>query len=257
MIYAKLKSEDKIRFIKQHDHGLLSGEVAQLFKEPGYERLAGYPVPLLLAISSHDLGWHTIDDIDAVEALDALPFDASQGLHDFLHLPYALKIPLYLEGIRACKTLHPYAGLLISHHYTAFLDAQKYASIREDERQHREVIAATLGLASATEKTVMDDYERLKFFDLISLYICQRAPIFDDASCPAWITHTPKLFDTTYTLSWEDDATLLVQPHGHIIQSEVIDIPYKDIPTNACKDATSFLHTWKNTPTQTWSILLK
>lgn len=239
----------KTRFFTQHDHGLLSGQIAHAFEERGEHAPARYAYELLLAIGMHDLGWDTLDTLDAIEDPSALPFDEESGqLEDFLHLSTRRKLPLYLDGIERCEALHPYAGLLISHHYAAFLDPLKYADIRRAEAGRRAGLAARLQHESAEDEAILADYERLKFFDLLSLYLCMRAPDVEDEASPGWVSSSVSLLDRAYTLSWKDHSTLHMDPFDFLEPRVVVTIPYKDLCVTEVSTAKGLLQAWKKTP---------
>ena len=52
--------QETLRFITQHDHGLLAGEIAHAWRRPSGAALSA---PLVRAIALHDLAWGPIDDL--------------------------------------------------------------------------------------------------------------------------------------------------------------------------------------------------
>ncbi len=253
MIKIKHLHNNTTRFFTQHDHGLLSGEVAHAFIDPvSKERLS---MPLVMAIAAHDLGWDRMDAFGAL-APDDIPYDAKRGVHDFLTISYDHKLPLYLDGIERCEALHPYAGLLISLHYTAFLDAEKYADVIAAEEARRTRLATQLGLSGTRAADVLEDYERLKFFDLISLYVCMRAPEHDATTCPDWIAHTLQLLGHSYDLGWCDASTLTMDPFPFAGPVR-LSLPYRDLPVQALSNVRSFQQAWREAEIEQWEFWIK
>lgn len=241
------------RIFTQHDHGIISGEVAHHFIDPTHgKRLS---LALVTAITTHDLGWDHIDDF-ITQPAESIPFTREHGALDFLRLPYDHKIPLYLDGIARCEAIHPYAGLLISLHYTAFLDPTRYADIITSERTRRIRLAEQLDYTDELDPRILDDYERLKFFDLISLFICMRAPLHDDSACPGWISPKMTLLGRDYTFSWQDPHTLTMDPFPFEEPLE-LTLPYRDLPNEALDTPERFKQAWAEASTQRWTFWLK
>ena len=240
MIVSKNSDNASYRYIAQHDHGLLSGEIAHAYLTPQGDRLK---MALVLAVATHDLGWNELDTIEALSP-EEIPYDEVRGLHDFLHLSEDRKVPLYVQGIDRCEAMHSYAGLLLSLHYTAFLDEESSPRVCAQERARRARLAASLGLSGERDERLLRDYERLKFFDLVSLYACMRAPDLDDGEVPPWISSRLQLLDQRHELSWRDEHTLTIAPFP-LSGPLRFDLPYREIPAPRPASALEFQTEWR------------
>ena len=203
MILQYHHEHNTVRLFTQHDHGLLSGELAHVW-EPRQS------MALVMAIAAHDMAWHEVDALETLSPHE-ITFDTERGmLHDFLTLPYERKVPLYRQGIEQAQALHPYAGLLLSLHYAAFLDPLRFGDFMSEEEERRERLAAQLGYESWRDAKILRDYEALKFFDLISLFVCLRHPLARQVDAPRWITSTVRLDGVAHELNWRDEHTLTI-----------------------------------------------
>lgn len=183
--------------IAQHDHALLSGELAEHF---GNEYFAT-PDPrdsVIKAVSQHDCGWPVHDDEPTINA-DGLPLDVFESSQSV-----ALKV--WTASVERASEKDAYAGLLVSLHVlnlsvfattlAGFESAQngpaKFALIkfqqREIERQDR--LRSQLGLRTekpvhhgppkevtqSKEDKLTFNFRLLQAMDVISLAACCTHP---------------------------------------------------------------------------------
>lgn len=180
------RRDDRLVLIEQNEHGRLAG---QLVDHWGNERFAA-PTPLehvRTATATHDEGWREPD----AEPL----FNAAEGrpLH-FLEIEPADHMVLYRRGIETVVRADPYAGLLVSMHWTGLYRTRwgmqtgtiAFGSgASETERLQDEAVAAEerrwidvkRGLIGSTTRSEFEahlwhNYELLQVYDLLSLHAC-------------------------------------------------------------------------------------
>lgn len=238
-----------IRCIRQHDHGLLSGEMARAWS-------SDYELELLLAISLHDLAWGDYNALDRHDP-DELPFNEEKGrVHDFISMPGERKLEIYEPGHDTYEAIHPYVGLLLSLHYGSFFpETPAYAGYLKDIERRQRALCAQLGLESAKDERPQRDWVRLKFFDLISLFACLRAPGARVEDAPGWIRAELSLEGVDIELSWRGEDVLVAR--GWPGRALSFELPYRDIPMRHYDDARDFVETWSSAPEQLWSLRLE
>ena len=226
MIIQRRPSTHSVRIITQHDHGLVSGEVAHAWLPKTHPRV----MALVLTCAMHDIAWEPYDRIDRLSA-DRISFSPDRGApHDFLTLGTQQKLELYTAGIDQLEAMHPWAGLLLSWHYAAFIPREKSPTFVDAERARRARLADQLGLDAPDAREVLDDFARLKFFDLISLYICLTAPGADHSALPFWITPEMECLGERFVFDWLDASTLSVDPWP-VGRDLTVEIPYRELAT--------------------------
>ena len=187
--------------ITQEHHALLSGVLA------GAWLPTRLPALLVQAIGLHDNPWRAVD-ADPI-------FDSEAGLpHDFLHYPKAEKIAFYRSGIDELEEVHPYIAYVVSRHYTTFAGTRDATTLTEPEAERRERLAEQIRDQLIDEADVA--LEWVKFFDILSLYVCLAGPKSVDATIPAWLADPTDWGvapdETEIALEWKDDQTLAVDP---------------------------------------------
>src|SRR4051812_11202196 len=104
------RRENELLLFEQVDHGTLTGDFVDVW---GNERFAT-PEPidqLRIAATYHDEGWRERDD--------ALPFNAEEARPaSFAEIEVDDHIPLYRRGVEDVCRRDPYAGLIVSMHWT-------------------------------------------------------------------------------------------------------------------------------------------
>ncbi len=181
-----LRRDGWLVLVEQNEHGRLCGEICTHW---GNERFAT-PVrstAARVAAAMHDEGWREADN----EPL----FNAEQGrpLH-FLEIEMSEHVPLYRRGVERVSRLDPYAGRLVSMHWTGLYrnrwglqgggvfrsagtgEAARLQdeAVAEQERQWLERRAELMGEEprSDFEIGLWHNYDLLQAFDLLSLYAC-------------------------------------------------------------------------------------
>lgn len=167
--------------VDQIEHARLSGDLVARW---GNERFAA-PVrreSARLAAAMHDEGWREADEEPLFNAAEGRP------LH-FLEIDTDAHVPLYGRGVDRVFARDPYAGLLVSMHWTGLyrsrwgLQAARVAFAGkevQDEAVAREElrwIAVKQELASDMRRSDLElglwhNYDLLQAWDLLSLYVC-------------------------------------------------------------------------------------
>jgi hypothetical protein len=238
--------EDSIRCIRQHDHGLLSGEFARAWS-------SDFSLELLLAIALHDLAWGAHNALDQHDPA-WIPFNEEKGrVHDFITMPGERKLEVYQPGHDIYEAIHPYVGLLLSLHYGSFFpDNPTYAAYLEDLEARKSRLCAQLGYESAQDARVQRDWERLKFFDLLSLFVCLRAPGSRLEDAPVWIKGELELEGESIAMGWASEDVLEVS--GWPGRGLRFELPYRDVPMRRYRDATDFVSAWSGATERVWTL---
>lgn len=211
-----------LRLIRQHDHALASGRLAHEWTGTSSE-----PAPLsheaVLAIALHDLSWREADRAPRRNA-------ATGEILSFETWPVQERIALYSAGLDEVERIHPYAGLLGSLHYGGFL-AKEHEDFGRREAARRDRLRAELGPAAPDEARVRSDLAWLRFFDLLSLFICLTGPAAVRAA-PDWLAAAKvgaAPAGIQLALRWAEEDTLLVDPFPFRAPVD-LRIPCRDLP---------------------------
>src|SRR5919202_5990076 len=146
--------------IRQHDHGLISGEFARYWAER--------PRPLkstLYAIANHDIGWQ---DLDASVRWN----EETDRPYSFADYPMEPKLRAYKGGLDLLETRNPYAAYLCSMHYAAFVSGSEdkaAAGFVEEELRRQRKIRSTM-----TEEELGNlehNFRLLQLYDNLSLFV--------------------------------------------------------------------------------------
>ena len=187
---------DSYILIKQHDHGLISGEFARHWAEE--------PQPLdptLYAIANHDVGWQSLDAFMHWNEESGKPYS-------FTDYPIESKLRAYKEGINLLEARSPYAACLCSMHYSSFLsDSEDEFRFRENEDERRRRIK------NALSREELDNLERnfrlLQMCDNLSLFVCLNEP---GRNAHPWYKRGFEFEGTRFEPIWENHHTLQLDP---------------------------------------------
>ena len=175
MIVLRYNSEGgpgHVRLVTQAAHARLAGALARCWD-------VSLPQPVLEAIDQHDDPW--------IETDASLRLDEEGGVYDFMTLPLDERLALYTRGIDAMED--PRVALLTSLHYVRLIKGQASEAWVAHERARQRSLAAALALDDATLATHLD---WLRFFDVLSLYVCMTPPGASAAGRPYWLS--PEVF---------------------------------------------------------------
>ena len=176
---------ESYHLVRQPDHALLSGQIAERFA------IAGAPAvddDIVRGISLHDEGWGDFDDgrrrlqaTPAAYSLGNFALNADGKPLSFLEIKAADFLRAWNGSIEAAEAVAPIAGLIVSGHFRRIGqfgmstgtysggDTQRVQEFiaREEDRNRR-----LLPLQSRGEKEVEHWTDVLQFCDLMSLYLC-------------------------------------------------------------------------------------
>ncbi|MBD7970765.1 DUF3891 family protein [Paenibacillus gallinarum] len=200
--------------IEQHEHARLSGEIAKHLK-PEYFIHEKDRQDVIYAITQHDRGWIR---------LDAHPIwnEVTKAPYYFVDYPYAVKLKMYQTGIQEVETVNPYAGYLVSHHFSTFPDIKNGTdpfsiSFNQEEKQRQEQLEQQLGSIQETE--MKQHYHLLQLCDDLSLYVCMNEPGVSKEKEHPWFQNglgsAAVLFQEgkeSVQAFWKDEYTVEVQP---------------------------------------------
>jgi hypothetical protein len=172
--------------IEQNEHGPVAGEICGHWGNARFAR----PVrgdSVRAAAAMHDEGWR---DADAEPMFNA---DRGRPLH-FLEIEMSEHVPLYRRGVERVTELDPYAGLLVSMHWTGLYRGRwglqsggVFRSAGTGEAAHLQdqaVAEQELRWLDRKPELMLEEprsdfeiglwhnYDLLQAFDLLSLYVC-------------------------------------------------------------------------------------
>lgn len=211
------EKSDYYVLIKQHDHGLISGEFARHWAER--PRPLG---PTLYAIANHDIGWQDLDTSVRWSEESGRPYS-------FTDYPIEPKLQAYEKGLDFLQAQDPYAAYLCSMHFASFMrgsENEAEIKFREDEGRRRQRIENAL---SGEELDNLEyNFRLLQLCDNLSLFVCLNEP---GQNTHPWYTGGFEFSGTRFEPIWEDSGTLRLDPNPF---SESFDfvVPYTLVEKN-------------------------
>jgi hypothetical protein len=252
--------------IAQHDHALLSGELAKHF---GNARFAK-PEPddqTTLAIHLHDCGWPMHDECPTLNK-DRLPLDVFESSPQ-------LGFSVWSESSRRAVERGPYCGLLVSLHglnLSALATAQtfdneqfdindarvrfevnkfQHAQIELQERLRKQLgmhidIPLHCGIAPESndrqEQHLAYNFRMLQALDKLSLCICCTKPPFANIEP---LTHRPGGPATSLDVTRPTSEKLLVHPWPFDVDLIPVSVPYRRVQAMPFADEREFREAYK------------
>lgn len=208
---------DSYVLIKQHDHGLVSGEFARHWAEKPQPFK-----PTLYAIANHDVGWQALDDSVRWNEESGKPYS-------FADYPIEPKLRAYKKGLDLLEAKIPYAACLCSMHYASFMrgsEDEPEARFREREtKRQREIKTA---MTREELDNLEHNFRLLQLCDDLSLFVCLNEPGRNDHP---WYKSGFMFEGMKLEPTWEDHHTLRLTPNPF---SEPFDlfVPYTLIEKN-------------------------
>jgi hypothetical protein len=251
--------------ITQHDHALLSGELARRLGNRGFAAPSPYQ-PTVEAIAHHDCGWPLHDDAPTLNP-------AGLPLHVF-EAPVSLATQVWSASVAGAMNLGDYQGLLVSLHTFAlsslFLAHAKEPSrpdlfemnkfqhrqseIQEDLRQRlglRTDVPLKMGLpktgVSPADDQLIFNFRLLTAMDRISLALCcgkHLFPILDDVHAK------PGQAPTRITLQMPDASTMIIDPWPFDQPAMTFQVPARRLPKSPFASVEEFQHLYRDTPVE-------
>lgn len=230
---------DALRLIRQHDHALAAGRMAEAW--PGAE----LSLELLLATALHDAPWQEADGRPRLDPASGLP-------HDFVSYPREEKYRFLGRGIDDLQKIHPRVGLLVSLHHESFLGEKELPGWRESEAARRERLSRRPGVSLERAEA---DLALLQLFDNLSLFLCLTPPGSDPDSVPPWLRN-----EGLYAVpgegpvlqrEWLAPDVLAVRPFPFAGDVE-LEVPYRDLPSGPFPDRKALEGSWYEAPVRVW-----
>lgn len=166
---------DAWQIVLQTDHADLSGQLAEVWGGPGFDRPQPH-APLVRAARCHDDGWAVWEQRPRL--------DTNGAPQSFLTVPAPVHLAFYRAGVECVADEDPAAGLLVSMHMSG-LYRQRYGvmpspprALPDDVRdlvdafvqQEEDRQVALRRVLDADEAWRWTSYALLQVFDVVSLY---------------------------------------------------------------------------------------
>lgn len=214
--------------IRQHDHGLLAGELALRWGTRELDRPEPHHL-IVLAVSLHDVGWIEVDEQPLLNPQTHVP-------HNVFDYPMEPRAAFFAHGLDQAEHVHPYVGLLDSLHYSTFPIMRDNAAFQGGEARRQRRVRDLLDFERSTTRGDLDataaaHLEFLRMMDRLSLYLCNTLPGSRRLHLPgyrdsddAWSAWNGSLEERLFTrapetpylrpldLRWEDERRLSIDP---------------------------------------------
>lgn len=246
------RRRDQFLLITQHDHALLSGELARRVGNAAFAPPSPFD-SVVTAIAQHDCGW---PDQDAHPARNAenLPAHVLESDPD-------VALAAWLASVEKVATLDPYAGLLVSLHVMAL--AAHAVNIRPDpipdtdrhrvfkfnrfihaQIEHQEQLRQGLGMRidqplrnglaepgrAPEEDLLLANFRLLQFLDRLSLILCFDELLFDQ---PIFVNPRPGAAPQSVRVDRPSECGLRINPWPFDARQISLKIAAKVIPARA------------------------
>lgn len=196
--------------IKQHDHGMVSGEFARHWAE--------VPRPLeptLYAIANHDIGWQALDTSVRWNEKSGKPYS-------FTNYPIEPKLRAYKEGLDLLEARSLYAAYLCSMHYASLAgDSKDEIEFRESEAGRRRRIEEALSREEL--ENLEYNFRLLQLCDNLSLFVCLNEPGRNEHP---WFKDGFSFEGAKLRPIWEDRGTLRLEPNPFSQPFDIV-LPYR------------------------------
>ena len=200
---------DSYVLIKQHEHGLISGEFARYWGEK--------PLPLeptLYAIANHDTGWQALDASVRWNEQTGKPCS-------FTNYPIKSKLRAYNNGLDFLEAREPYAACLCSMHYASLAgDSEDEILFQESEAGRQRKIKSAMD--SKETDNLGYNFRLLQLCDDLSLFVCLNEPGRNDHP---WYRDGFSFEGTKLRPVWEDRHTFGLDPNPFSDPFDLV-IPY-------------------------------
>ncbi|OZM56095.1 hypothetical protein CIB95_13380 [Lottiidibacillus patelloidae] len=218
------EENDHFILYTQHDHGLLSGEIAFQWGNSEFP-LATFNQ--IMTATYHDFAWY---DEDLQPKWDY----KSNKPYDFVEYPTSEKLIIYKNGISQLEKLYPHCALLTSLHYCSFYNGRNDKEILRflsNEKKRQQKLKNWLKLRTNSEK----DLSFLKLCDDFSLYVCLNEPGVSKSNEHPWykngISYKNGDEETIFELFWSSKEEITITPFPFKEEWET-SIPYRKM----CKE---------------------
>lgn len=248
---VQFRSDGPLRLFRQHDHALLSGELAANWCGVGRDSEA-LPFDLILATALHDLAWRELDRAPLYDPDRSAPF----AFHGY---PLGRKLEAYRRGLDELAALHPYGALLTSLHYTSFPVVAEESDFQRSERDRRDSLVEALDLGEESRARLDRHVAFLRLFDNLSIFICLTPPSASLDGQPAWVErcrHLETPDGDLIHLTWVSDDVLHADPFPFRLAIEV-RLPYRELEGAPFESAEALKEAWATAPDRFWWVCVR
>ena len=249
LVQARL--DGRLRLFRQHDHALLSGQLAMswigLEREP-----SPLPFDLVLATALHDASWRWLDRRPVLDAEVGRP-------HSFHTHPLESRLAAYRTGLDRIESLSRHSALLASMHYASFLESSEAPEFLRAEAERRERLQDELGLGEEASEQLSVKLAYLQLFDNLSIFLCLTPPGSDNGHYPAWIDDLRHLESPDGSLlhfTWLGDDLLHVDPFP-FRDAIPVQVPYRELTRQEFDSEEDLKRVWNEAPESSWNAWLR
>ncbi|WP_308409669.1 DUF3891 family protein [Salimicrobium jeotgali] len=221
--------------IRQHDHALISGEMARQWKND-FLLTSRIRSEADWAVEVHDRAWIPLDEKPLWNKEKGRPFT-------FVDYPLEEKLAAYRSGIEKTAEQSPYAGMLTSMHYQSFFendrDDPRTVEFYEEQKEVQEKLLNEMKVEVPAELRHLH-FERLQFCDNLSLYICMNEPGASKENEVPWFRDGfPQKFDIApggIYPEWKNEAAVLLTPFP-FAEEWTVSVPYRFVTKEKIDEA--------------------
>lgn len=239
--------EGGLRLIRQHDHGLVSGDLAHAWMEA--EGAPPVSPILVTATALHDLSWRPADEVPSWNPATLRP-------HDFQDYPADDKFSDVQDGLVLIEEVDAYAALLVSLHYATFPGAPEWFVEGEEDRRDR--LGDEIGVAIPADDAIEDDLELLRLFDALSLYLCLTGPGTLPSGRPKWLGDQFSVngWDDLLSARWAGPSALALDPWPFGSAPVTTEVPYRDLARTSFDSEEQLVQAWNAADERIWRVTL-
>lgn len=221
------EQNDSYIMIRQHEHALLSGQLASKLERNYWPDLS-YQHDVLYAIHHYDRGWKSLDEVPIWNDVNQIPFS-------FMDYPLPVKLDYYIKGIEEVHKYSSYAAYLCSKHYQSFFKnatSPRGVSFYNNENKRQKALVQDFNIQ---DDLFTFHYHLLQFVDDLSLYVCFQNPGVNKADELAWFKEgfsQPFYFlskDERIVAHWIDESSISLS-HPLITTEERFSVQLKRVP---------------------------
>ncbi|PTX64348.1 uncharacterized protein DUF3891 [Melghirimyces profundicolus] len=206
------EEKDRYILIRQHDHGRVSGDIADHWKETP-------DASTRTAVRYHDVGWEELDRSVRWNPKTGKPYS-------FVDHPMEDKIRAYHSGVNRVEEMDGWAACLCSMHYVSFFSKpREEAAVRFVERETERQRRWTGGTGEADRRKLEERLRFLKLCDDLSLFLCLNSPGKNEHP---WYRAGFRSGSERFLPRWEETDLLRLEPLPFFVTFEVV-LPYQEI----------------------------
>lgn len=223
------EEKDTVIFIEQHEHALISGQIVNKWK-PSLFIGDEWRSSVEYAVKNHDRSWIPLDRKFLFINEEKVPAS-------FTDYPLKKKIDAYETGIAQLVNEDPYAGYLLSCHYTSFFRGKNDFVGKKFVEQERERQESLVKQGFSLDKELTSDmrhfhFHLLQFCDNLSLYLCMNKWGVDKDGELSWFKQgfpqqLSTLNEKRFYSTWESETTIKLNPFPFVSKQLHMSIPYK------------------------------